>query len=77
MKIGLMSFSLLSVLFLSGCDFLGTQDKEREGSIFSEEREKSQDQNDDQDERDGDQQDDDSDNERDFQRNSKQDKDDD
>lgn len=51
MKNWMMYFSLFSVFLISGCDFLGNQDQEREGGRFSEQSENSKDQDDDQDER--------------------------
>ena len=51
MKNWMMHFSLFSVLLISGCDFCGNQDQEREGGRFSEQSENSKDQDDDQDER--------------------------
>ncbi len=39
MKNWMMYFSLFSVLLISGCDFLGDQDQEREGGRFSEQSE--------------------------------------
>lgn len=47
----MMYFSLFSVLLISGCDFFGNQDQEREGGRFSEQSENSKDHDDDQDER--------------------------
>ena len=51
MKNWMMYFSLFIVLLISGCDFFGNQDQEREGGRFSEQSENSKDQDDDQDER--------------------------
>ena len=51
MKNWMMCFSLFSVFLISGCDFFGIQNQEREGGRFSEPRENSKDQDDDQAER--------------------------
>lgn len=79
MKNWMMYFSLFSVFLISGCDFLGNQDQEREGGHFSEQSENSKDQDDDQDERD--QHEDDAEHEKDSehedQRGAKQQQDDD
>jgi hypothetical protein len=79
MKNWMMYFSLFSVLLISGCDFFGNQDQEREGGRFSEQSENSKDQDDDQDERE--QHEDDAEHEKDSehedQRGAKQQQDDD